>query len=448
MSIRDVIVVAIILLAAPVAMFSPYFGVLMWAWVAYFNPHRYAWGYATHGFQPALIIAIPTLIGTLIAPKNTRIMTRETMLLAGLWFWFAFTTGYIFFVPEFAGHTTEASLHLGEVSKIMLMTFVSILVVTSKNKLRLLVLFILGSFGFRAMFAAIFYIKTGGQYQIFGPTGSFLEDNNDFALALNMTIPMFYFMARAEPKLWMRVGLRLLMVCVIISVIGTYSRGGLVGLGVITLAIVAKSRQKVIGLILVSIAVLGVLTFTTEAWKGRMKGFMEGNLDESAYARLIAWGGGWNLAMQYPVTGGGFDVFTDEGLFPRFVPPNLRAALYGKIHKLHSSHSIYFQLLGEQGFVGLGLFIILLFSSLLTLRRLRKQARFRKEIEWVVPYTHMFEVSLLAYMANGATLGRGYFDFFYQIIACIILLQLLSQQDLLAPVPEQQEAEELEAVTV
>ena len=231
-----------------------------------------------------------------------------------LWFWFAFTTVYIFFVPDFAGHTTEATLHLAEVSKIMLMTFVSILVVTSKKRLRLLVLFILASFGFRAMFAAIFYIKTGGQYQIFGPTGSFLEDNNDFALALNMTIPMFYFMAKAEPKLWMRVGLRLLMVCVIISVIGTYSRGGLVGLGVITLAIVAKSRQKVIGLVLVSIAVLCVLMFTTEAWKGRMKGFMEGNLDESAYARLIAWGGGWNLAMQYPVTGGGFDVFTDEGL--------------------------------------------------------------------------------------------------------------------------------------
>ena len=48
-----------------------------------------------------------------------------------------------------------------------------------------------------------------------------------------------------------------------------------------------------------------------------------------------------------------------------------------------------------------------------------------------MPYTHMFEISLLAYMANGATLGRAYFDFFYQIVACIILLQILSRRDLL-----------------
>jgi len=448
MSIRDVIVIAIILLAAPVALFNAYFGVLMWTWIAYFNPHRYAWGFASHGFQPALIIAIPTLMGALIAPKNLRILTRETVLLAGLWLWFALTTCYIFFVPEFAGHTTEATLHLVEVSKIMLMTFVSILLVTSKKRLRLLVLFILASFGFRAMFAAIFYIKTGGQYQIFGPTGSFLEDNNDFALALNMTIPMFYFMARAEPRLWMRVGLRLLMVCVIISVVGTYSRGGLVGLGVITLAIVAKSRQKIIGLVLVSIAILCVLMFTTEAWKGRMSGFLEGNLDESAYARLIAWGGGWNLALQYPATGGGFDVFTDEGVFPQFVPPKLRGALYGKIHKLHSSHSIYFQMLGEQGFVGLGLFIALLFSSFLTLRRLRKQARVHKEVEWVVPYTHMFQVSLLAYMTNGATLGRAYFDFFYEIIAFVIILKILVARQFQATVVEAEPVETLEAVVV
>ena len=51
---------------------------------------------------------------------------------------------------------------------------------------------------------------------------------------------------------------------------------------------------------------------------------MQGNLDASAYSRLIAWGGAWNLAMEYPITGGGFDVFTDEAVFPRFVPPQLR----------------------------------------------------------------------------------------------------------------------------
>jgi probable O-glycosylation ligase (exosortase A-associated) len=448
MAIRDTLVIAIVLSSAPVSLFSPYFGILMWTWIAYFNPHRYTWGATRYGFfQPAVIIAIPTLAGVLFAPKNTRIFTRETILLTALWFWFAVTTFYINFVPEFANHIPDATLHLEDVSKILLMTFVTILLVNSQKKFRLLVLVILGSFGLRALAAAIWYLRTGGQFIVWGPEGSFLYDNNDFGLALNMTIPMFFFMARAEPKLWMRVGLRLLMVCVVICVVGTYSRGALLGLATVTLAMVAKSRQKIFGLLFVSIAALCVFTFTTNVWRDRMHNFLEGNLDASAYSRLVAWGGGWNLAMAYPITGGGFDVYTDELIFPVFVPVSLRGALYGKIHHLHSSHSIYFQMLGEQGFVGLGLFLLLLLSCFASLRELRKRVKNNPQVEWVEPYTHMFEVTLLAYMINGATLGRAYFDFFYQIVALVIILRILAVPGLRAAVQEAPPVETLETVT-
>src|ERR1700757_2043509 len=133
MAIRDTVVILVILLSAPVALFNPYFGVLMWTWIAYFNPHRYAWGIARYGFfQPAVLIAVPTLIGLLFAPKNVRFITRESSLLIALWGWFAFTTFYITRVPDFAGHVQDAALHLEEVSKILLMTFVTIVLVTSK----------------------------------------------------------------------------------------------------------------------------------------------------------------------------------------------------------------------------------------------------------------------------------------------------------------------------
>jgi putative inorganic carbon (hco3(-)) transporter len=431
MAIRDTVVILIILLSAPVALFNPYFGVLMWTWIAYFNPHRYGWGIARYGFfQPAIIIAIPTLIGLLFAPKNVRFMTRESSLLVALWVWFGVTTLYITRVPEFAGHVEDAAVHLEMISKILLMTFVTILVVTSQKKLQILVYTILASFGVRAFVVAIWYLRTGGQFTVWGPEGSFIYDNNDFGLALNMTVPMFFFMARAATKLWMRWALRFMMVCVIICVIGTYSRGALVGLGAITLVIVAKSRQKIVGLLSVGVALMCLVLFTTNVWQDRMSEFLEGNLDASAYSRLIAWGGGWNLALHYPITGGGFDVFTDEAIFPSFVPPSLRGALYSKVHHLHSSHSIYFEMLGEQGFVGLGLFLLLLASCFMRLRYLRRQARAYPQLEWVEPYTHMCEVTLVAYMINGATLGRAYFDFFYQVVALIVILQILAVREL------------------
>ena len=110
------------------------------------------------------------------------------------------------------------------------------------------------------------------------------------------------------------------MVCEVVCVIGTYSRGGLVGLTAITLGFVAKSRHKIISFVFVAIAVVGILMFTTGKWQDRMSEFLQGNLDSSANSRLVAWGGGWNLALEYPITGGGFDVYTDKGIFPSFVP--------------------------------------------------------------------------------------------------------------------------------
>ena len=140
---RDYIVLAIVLLSVPVALVNPYYGVLMWSWLAYFNPHRYTWGIA-RDFPVAVLIAVPTLVGAVFARKNRHIFTRETVLLCLLWAWFAFTTLYVKTIPAFAGHLGEATGHLEEISKILLMTFVTILLVTSKEKLRLLLLVIVG----------------------------------------------------------------------------------------------------------------------------------------------------------------------------------------------------------------------------------------------------------------------------------------------------------------
>jgi len=92
------------------------------------------------------------------------------------------------------------------------------------------------------------------------------------------------------------------------------------------------------------------------------------------------------------------------------------------------------------------LFLMLLGSSYASLQRLRKLAKTNTNLEWTVPYTHMFQVTLLAYMASGATLGRAYFDFFYLVIACVIILKSLAKIDLQAAVPERQPVDRLNAV--
>src|SRR5580704_1896559 len=121
---RDFLVLAIILGAAPVCLFNPYFGVLMWYWVTYFNPHRFAWGVA-YDFPVAAVIAGPTLVGTFFAKKSIgSLAVRETIMLLVLWAWFAFTYIYAQGVPLFAGNMVDADYEIGHISKILLFTIV------------------------------------------------------------------------------------------------------------------------------------------------------------------------------------------------------------------------------------------------------------------------------------------------------------------------------------
>jgi probable O-glycosylation ligase (exosortase A-associated) len=428
---RDYLILAVLFISAPLSLISPYYGILMWSWLAYFNPHRYAWGVA-HDFPVAIVIAVPTIIGAVFAKKNLNIFCREVVLLCGLWMWFVVTTLYIGTQPQFAGHLKDAQLHLESVSKILLMTFITILLIASRDKLRGLVLVIVISFGLRAMVSAIFFLHTGGQYRIWGPDNTFLGDNNDFALALNMVIPLCFFMARSEAGRWVRVTLIVLLVGIVISVIGTFSRGGLLGLSTVALLLLLKSRQKILGMFALAAALLFTVTFTTSAWQDRMKSFSEGTLDESAQSRLIIWKAGWRLAGDYPITGGGFDVYTDTAVIPQYIEEPYRY-IYGQ----HGPHSIYFQILGEQGFVGLGLFLALMGCCFRTLIRLKRTVKANPALGWAAPYADMLQVSLVAYMANGATLGRCYFDLSYQIIACVIILKLLCTREAVLLLPSE-----------
>ncbi len=416
---RDFIVLAIILGATPICFFRPYFGVLMWTWVAYFNPHRFTWGVA-YNFPVAMLIGGATLAGLPFAKeRNRRIFTSQTILLILLWSWYCITTLHVAYDPIFEHHLADSKIELIRTSKILLMTLLMIWLVTTKEKLRYLYLVTTLSFGFFAVKGTLFALATGGQYRVYGPPDSFLEDNNFLGLAFNMLLPMFYFMARNEQNKWLRRFLHLSFFCAVLATILTYSRGALLGLGVVLIYLAFKSKQKVLNGFLLLVFTWGVMTFAPGKWMDRMGNFFHGHLDSSAELRLNAWRFAFELAKNNPITGGGLKTFTPE-LYQRFTP-GLEFA---------GAHSIYFQTLAEHGFVGLILFLLLLATSLASLVRLRRQARSLPSAEWIIPYTHMLQISLLAYMISGAFLEFANFDLFYQVVATIILLKILYRREL------------------
>ncbi len=435
---RDYVILAIILGSVPLCFLTPYFGILMWYWIAYFSPHRYGWGLAYH-FPVAQVVALPTLAGLVVTRKvNRQIFVRETVVLLLLWAWFGVTLLNALNEPAFAGHLVEAKLQMVRVSKVLLFSFVAILVVTSKEKLRLLSMLTALSFGALAIKGAIFGLRTGGESRVWGPPDSFIADNNDMALALNMSLPLLFFLAREEENRTVRAILHFAFFSGIVSVLLTYSRGGLIGLAAVICYIAIKSRRKFLAGAMLAVGTLLALTLAPPRWLERMSTLSSRTLDQTALQRVVTWEFGWSFVKHYPVTGGGFEMYPDVDLFRRYAP----RALPGGRYESASPHSIYFQVLGEHGFVGFGLFLALLGGSLASLHRLKRRARRIPSLNWIVHYSEMLTGSILAFMVSGAFLGRAYFDFFYQLIASVIVMKILFRKEALAFLSAQVERSE------
>src|SRR5262245_34479469 len=132
---RDYLVLAIILAGAGIAVFRPFIGVLFWCWVSYMNPHRLTWGVA-YDFPAAMVVGGGTLLGLMFTKDRTKLpIQTQTLLIMALWFLFAITS-------FFSVYPVLAWARFTQVTKILLMTFVTMMVVNSRERLRTLLLVI------------------------------------------------------------------------------------------------------------------------------------------------------------------------------------------------------------------------------------------------------------------------------------------------------------------
>ncbi len=408
--IRDVVVAVGLLASLPVCFLRPWVGILVWFLLSFFGPHKQSWGFA-RDLPVAQAVAVAVLLGILaMRGRKPFPWTRESTLMVLLWGWFTVTSVFAFY-PEAAWDKWL------QFSKVILITLVAIPLFDTPAKLRWLMLVIAGSLGYFGLKGGIFSLLHGGQYTILGPE-SFIAANTEMALALNMTLPFLLYLAKDEPRRWLRWLLRLAFFMTMIAVPFTYSRGGLVGLAVVLALLFLKARYR---LAILPVALAGVLLFwhySPERFVTRTETLADVEADESANLRFMSWRVGYLISLDYPITGGGFRAFVSRATYDRYLPEYPRP--FG-----HDGHSIYFNLLGEHGYVGLILFLILVASALATLWRLRRIAGRNPSLAWVPNYAHPLQVSIIAWLANGITLSASYFDLGWQLLGFVVILTTL-----------------------
>jgi probable O-glycosylation ligase (exosortase A-associated) len=415
---RDVALTLFIFGTLPFILWRPHIGVLVWTWIGFMNPHRLTWGFA-YDMPFAMIVALVTLVSLLMSREPKKIpWTRESIVLLVFLAWILLTTTQAMY-PVFAWP------HFNQIWKIQLMVFVTMILMQSKERINQLVWVIAMSIGFYGVKGGIFTIVHGGVYHVRGPEGSFIGGDNEMGLALIMTIPLLRYLQLTSSKVWVRGFLTVAMVLCAVATVGSQSRGALVGLVAMGTFLWFKSRNKFFTALLGAIAIALVLLVMPQEWHDRMSTIQNYEQDQSAMGRINAWKMAFNMAKDRPL-GGGLESFQDYS-FALYAP---------NPDDVHASHSIYFEVLGEHGFVGLGLFLMLGLMTWRSASWVIGRARRDREKRWAADLAAMVQVSLVGYASAGAFLGLAYFDYYYTLIALVILCKTILTSDAVSRVAE------------
>ena len=310
-------------------------------------------------------------------------------------------------------------VQLQKILKIQLMLFVTAAVLYKWEHIRLFIWVNVLSLAFYGLKGGIYTISTGGGGRVWGPPGGFIAGNNELALALIMVIPMMHFLRLTTPHVWAKRALMVMMVLSAISALGSQSRGALIAIVAMGGVLWWRAPNKLLNAAIVAVLAVSLWTFMPSSWHERMDTIQNYEDDGSAMGRIFAWQTAFNIANDR-IFGAGYEMYSPairsvygpRSTDSRFDPTIARAA-----------HSIYFQVMGEHGYIGLFLFLMVWITGWRMAAGLRRGTRDDADVGWLYHFGSMMQVALVGWAAGGAFLSLSYWDFPYNLVVATVVAQ-------------------------
>ena len=400
---RDYVVLIFLAGCIYAALKKPWLGVLSLAVFSYLNPHAYAWGFV-RSLPVYYVLFLVVAFRTFTAkdkdsiPKDWRI----TVFII-LWIYFAITSTQAYF-PDIAWQ------RFWLVTKIYLPFFFTLVLINTRFKLYCLVVTIAASIGIVAVKGGLFAILHGFSARVYGPPATQFEENNAFAVAMLICIPLLLIWQRETRNSLFKKGILLAIPIIYAASLCSWSRGALITMTVLTLMLILNSKHKLLAIPLVLVGAFIVKDYLPQEWFGRMHTLETYQEDSSAMSRIQAWTDGWNHTLEHPFVGAGFDGWREV--------------------TQRDWHSSYVEMFSEHGFIAFGLWLSLIVGTLISMTTLPKKTFQVEGMEWVANYCFMLRASLICYMVGTAFLGLSYWDLLYHLIFIAVLVKKIALEEL------------------
>jgi probable O-glycosylation ligase (exosortase A-associated) len=401
--VRDIVVLIFLVGCIIAAMRVPWHGVLGLAVFSYMNPHAFAWGFVRS--VPAFQILFLVVAVMALMTKDRQPLPKDWRISAFimLWFYFFLTTTQAYF-PEAAWSKFLV------VSKIYLPFLFTLILINSREKLFYLIITIGASIGFLGFKGGLFAVLTGFAHRVYGPPGTQFAENNAFAIAVLIAIPLLLLWYKESQNKLIKYGILGATPFMFASSLSSWSRGALLTMGVLGIMLLWHSKRKWLILPLMVVGVAVAIQYLPEEWFGRMNTLETYEQDASAMGRIKVWIDGWNHTLAHPITGSGFEGW-----------------MYVTDRDWHSS---YVEMFSEHGFIAFAIWMSMIIGTLYSLTTLPRKVKGIIGMEWVPNYCYSVRMALICYMVGTLFLGLSYWDLLYHLIFISVLIRQFALQEL------------------
>ena len=211
----------------------------------------------------------------------------------------------------------------------------------------------------------------------------------------------------------------LIFACLLIPV-GTQARTGLICIAVLGIMMLRSTQRRGLYVVGVSLAALIAIPLLPSTFTNRMDTIKGYQSDTSAGTRLAVWAWTWDYVKDHPL-GGGFDAYRQNKIKVVTTKESGSAANTDigtsvEFDESRAYHSAYFEMLGEQGYLGLALWLLIHFGGLVRMEILRSRYRKDPERGWIGDLASALQQGHLIYLVGSIFVGIAYQPFVYMLV--------------------------------
>ncbi len=441
---RDLLMLGAMSVLVPLSISNGFIAYVLWAWTALFSPNYYLYGFMS-GVRYNFLFAGIALLALLLGKRRSPLRFTSTQK----WLIVFLVHASLCAAFAYSPNRLNAEIYEGLV-KAMVFCLVLPAFVDSRMRLHVLLVALAMGLSFHGVVEGAKFILSAGGHKITGIPTTMMSDNNHFAVGLLMIVPVLYYLYQYSAHRLVRLAFLGAFAITALAVVGTFSRGGFIGLVVVATWLVLSSRRKFYALATIAVVSALLLLAAPDAWFARIDTLNDAGEDSSFMGRVNAWKISLVVALNNPVFGGGFHSIQAQHIWSTFreaiqfldfipTPPTVETA--------RAAHSIYFEVLGDTGFVGLLLCLAIWINAWRTALWIKRAIHDQAELVWARDLSDMLRVALLVYAISGAAVSMAYFELFYIFAALIAALEQYVVRHL-AQVPVPVPASSVELISV